>query len=134
MPPERERAIELRRSQSCSCFRYFSARCLASAPRDAVEARLIHDDREHRLEHVEVDLLRHDADAGLRQLELAVDVVAEHLDVAARLVDERGDDADDGRLAGAVRPEQREEIALLDFEIDALERLDAVFVDLGELA
>ena len=30
MPPESERAIELRRSQSCSCFRYFSARCFAS--------------------------------------------------------------------------------------------------------
>src|SRR5579871_3867943 len=30
MPPESERAIELRRSQSCSFFRYFSARCRAS--------------------------------------------------------------------------------------------------------
>ena len=66
--------------------------------------------------------------------ELAVDVVAEHLDVAARLRDERGDDPDDGRLAGAVRPEQGEEIALVDLQIDALERLDAVFIYLGELA
>ncbi len=30
MPPDSERATELRRSQSCSCFRYFSARCFAS--------------------------------------------------------------------------------------------------------
>jgi hypothetical protein len=29
MPPDKERAIELRRSQSCSCFKYFSARCFA---------------------------------------------------------------------------------------------------------
>ena len=33
---------------------------------------------QRRLEHVEVDFLRHDADAGLGRLELAVDVVAEH--------------------------------------------------------
>ena len=31
-------------------------------------------------------------------------------------------------------PEQREEIALLDVEVDALERLDAVLVGLGESA
>ena len=31
-------------------------------------------------------------------------------------------------------PEQREEIALVDLEVDGLERFDAVFVDLGELA
>ncbi len=39
-----------------------------------------------------------------------------------------------GGLAGAVRAQQREEIALVDVEIYRLERLDAVFVDLGELA
>ena len=54
--------------------------------------------------------------------------------IAAGLVDQRGDDADDGGLAGAVRPEQGEEIAFVDIQVDALERLDAVFVDLGELA
>ena len=70
----------------------------------------------------------------LASFELAVEVVAEYLDGAAGLVDERGDDADEGRLAGAVRTQEREEIALLDLEIDAFERLDAVFVDLGELA
>jgi hypothetical protein len=107
---------------------------LGKPPRNAVEARLVHDDREHRLEHVEVDFLRHDADAGLRQLELAVEVVSEHLDRAAGLVDERGDDADRGRLARAVRTQEREEIALRHGEVDTLECLDAVFVDLGELS
>ena len=62
-----------------------------------------------------------------------VDVVAEDLDLAAGLVDQRGDDADRGGLAGAVRPQQREEIALLHVQIDALEGLDAVLVGLGEL-
>ncbi len=37
-------------------------------------------------------------------------------------------------LAGAVWAQQREEIALVDVEIYRLERFDAVFVDLGELA
>ena len=83
---------------------------------------------------VEIDFLRHDADAGLGGLELPIDVVAEHVGRAGALVDERGDDADERRLAGAVGSEQREEIALLDIEIDAFERLDTVLVGLGETA
>ena len=53
---------------------------------------------------------------------------------AAGLVDQRGGDADGRGLAGAVRPQQREKIALLDLEVDGFERFDAVFVDFGELA
>ena len=101
---------------------------------DAVEAGLVHDDRECGLKLIEVDLLRHDADAGFRGFEFAIDVVAEYLDVAAGLVDQGGHDADRRRLAGAIGAEQREEVALLDGQIDALERLDAVLVSLGELA
>src|SRR4029079_13061412 len=103
------------------------------APRDAVEAGLIYQNRADGLELVEVDLLRHEADAGFRDRQLAVDVMAEHLDLAAALVDQRGDDADCSGLAGAVRPQQREEIALFDRQVDALERLDAVLIGLGEL-
>ena len=134
MPPERPRDIVLRLSQSCSCFRYFSARCARQLALDAVEARLVDDDGLRRLEHVEVDFLRHDADAGLGRLELAVDVVAEHADAAGRLVHQRGDDADQRGLAGAVGTEQREEIALLDVEVDALQRLDTILVGLDETA
>src|ERR1022692_2804000 len=101
---------------------------------DAVEAGLVHDDRECRFELIEIDFLRHDADARLRGFELTVDVVPEHLDETAGLVDERRHDADDGRFAGAVGAEQREEVALLDGKIDSLERLDTVLVGLGELA
>ena len=77
MPPERLRDILSRLSQSCSCLRYFSARCARQLALDAVEARLVDHDGLRRLEHVEVDFLRHDADAGLRRFELPVDVVAE---------------------------------------------------------
>ena len=60
--------MELRLSHSCSCLRYFSARCARSG-RDAVEARLVDDDGQRRLEHVEVEFLRHHADAGLGRFE-----------------------------------------------------------------
>ena len=53
---------------------------------------------------------------------------------ARRLVDQRGDDADERGLAGAVRPEQREEIALLDVEVDAFQGLHAILVGLDEAA
>ena len=67
-------------------------------------------------------------------IELAVDVVTEYGDAAAALFDERHDDADGRRLAGAVRPEQREEIAFLDVEVDAAQRLHAIRVGLGQAA
>jgi len=102
--------------------------------RNAVEPRLVHHDGERALEHVEVDFLRHDADTGLGRLQLAVDVVPEHAGSAGALVDERGDDADERGLARAVGAEQREEIAALDVQIDAAQRLHAVAVGLGESA
>src|SRR5213082_3386807 len=102
--------------------------------RDAVEARLVDHDGVRGLEHVEVQFLRHDADAGLGRLQLVVDVVAEDARLAGGLVDERGDDPDERGLAGAVGSEQREEVAPLDLEVDALERLHAVSVGLGQSA
>src|SRR5690606_18338019 len=87
---------------------------LRPLPRDArrnpVVAGLIDERIEVTLEHVQVDFLRHDADQRLRRLAFAVEIPAEHDDASARLRHERGDDTYRGRLAGAVRPEQREEI------------------------
>ena len=40
-------------------------------------------------------------------------------------VDDAADDVDQRRLAGAVRPEQREDLAAADVEVDVLERLEA---------
>src|SRR5262245_2594903 len=102
--------------------------------RNAVEPGLVRDDREHLLELVEVDLLRHEADAGLGAVHLPVDVVAEHGDRAARFLDQGHDDADRGGLARTVRPEQREEVALGDVEVDAAQRLHAVREGLGHAA
>ena len=63
-----------------------------------------------------------------------VDVVTEHLDHAAGFVDQRGGDADGGGFAGAVRAEQREKIAFIDFQVDGFKRFNAVFIDFGELS
>src|SRR4029077_20805816 len=103
-------------------------------PRNSVEAGLVHQDGLRRLELVEIDFLRHDANAGLGGLQLAVEIVAEHADGAAGLVDQRGQDAYQGGLAGAVRSEQCEEVSLLHVEIDTLESLDTILVGLDKSA
>ena len=72
--------------------------------------------------------------ATVPDLELAIDVVAEDTRSSAGLIDQRGDDANQCRLAGTIRPEQREEIALLDIQIHARERLHPVAVHLGQAA
>jgi hypothetical protein len=40
-------------------------------------------------------------------------------------IDDAADRADQGRLAGAVRTEQRKDLAAADFEVDVLQRLEA---------
>src|ERR1700732_385559 len=98
MPPDNPREMLLRRSHSCSCLRYFSARWRATARgvtgKPAWLTTLVAHEGEGRLEHVEVQFLRHDADAGLGRFQLAVDVVTEDARFACGLVDEGGDDAD----------------------------------------
>ncbi len=85
------------------------------------------------LELVEVEFLRHHAQAALEPGRVAIQVVAEHVNRAATLVHQRREDADGGGLAGAIGAEQREEVAFGDIEIDALEGLEAVAVGLGQL-
>ena len=99
---------------------------------NAVKTRLVDHDGQRRLEHVEIDFLRHHADATLGLLELPVDVITEDAGLAAGFAHQRGHDADQRRLAGTVRPEEREEIPFLDGEIDALQGLYAVAVGFGQ--
>ena len=77
--------------------------------------------------------MRDEADTRFGSFKLAVDTVAKDLDAAAALVDERADDADRRRLAGAIRSEQRIEVTNVDTEVDALECLRPVGVGLGEV-
>ena len=64
---------------------------------------------------------------------VADDVVAVHRHRAARRIDDAADDVDQRGLAGAVRPEQGEDLAVRDVEIDVLERLEARRVGLRQV-
>jgi hypothetical protein len=101
--------------------------------RNAVETGLVHADVERFLELVEVDFLRHQADQRHRLAAPFADRHTEDARIAARRVDQRGQDADQRRLARAVRPEQGEEVARLHAQRNALERFDAVGVSLSQL-
>jgi hypothetical protein len=71
----------------------------------------------HRLERVGRQLLRHQADLGARGAEVGHDVVAVRDDLPGGGVDDAADDADERGLAGAVGPEQREDLAALDLDV-----------------
>jgi hypothetical protein len=59
-------------------------------------------------------------------------LVAEDARLAGRHADEVADRADQRRLPGAVGPEQPEEGAVGDHEVEVVEREEAVVVALGE--
>ena len=107
---------------------------LGLGPWHAVETGLVGDNLAHLLELAEVELLGHQPELGLGQLQIGVDVVTEHLDLAGTLVHQRTDHADGGGLARPVRAEQGEEISLLDGEIYALEGFDAPLIGLLQTA
>src|SRR3546814_18758124 len=89
-------------------------------------------DLERLLEHVEVQLLRHQADQAHRLVAAGMQVDAEHPHLARGLVHQRGDDADQGRLAGAVGAEKAVEITWPDVPRDALAGLYAAVVGLAQ--
>ena len=78
----------------------------------------------HREVRPELRLLQHDADALPELAAGALRIVAEHRHLArvARAV--ALEDLDGRRLPGAVRAEQPEDLALLDLEVDALDRCE----------
>jgi hypothetical protein len=62
-----------------------------------------------------------DADGGADGVGLGLHVVAGHQDLAAAGRDQGGEDLDGGGLAGAVGPEQGEDGALGDGQVDAVQ-------------
>src|SRR5208337_5027979 len=69
--------------------------------------------------------LRHKPDQRAGGAVFADDVMAGDQHAAARRLDDAADDADQRRLAGAVRAEQRENLAAANLKADVLERLKA---------
>src|ERR1051325_12182649 len=79
------------------------------------------------------ELLRHQPDQLARRAVVGDDVVPRHGDAPRRRRDDAADDVDERGLARAVRAEQREDLAAADVEVDALERLEAGGVGLGQV-
>src|SRR5205085_1565689 len=90
----------------------------------------------HRLPHVlergDGELLRHEADHVARRAPVAEDVVTADRHRAGARRDDTADDVDERGLAGAIRAEQRENLALADLEVDVLQRVQARGVTLLE--
>ena len=91
---------------------------VAATGEGSVDDRFLEHDRAHP---ARLDRLRGDVEAG-------------QAGVAGRGGDGGGEHADGGRLAGTVGAEQTEHLAGGDVEVDALHRLDATGIGLGELA
>ena len=79
--------------------------------------------RPHRLERVGVKLLRHQPDQRARRAIVLDEMMAADQHRTGGRIDDAADDVDQRGLAGAVRPEQREDFAARDVEIDALQRM-----------
>src|SRR6266852_1547513 len=77
--------------------------------------------------------MRHKSDQRARRAIFLVDIVAIDGDVAFARIGDAADDADQRGLAGAVRPEQRKNLAALDFQVDAIQRLEAGAIDLRQI-
>jgi hypothetical protein len=73
-------------------------------------------------ERIEYQLLWHHAEHAARTPVVAYDVGSHHPHFASVCARQPGDDIDEGGLAGAVRSEQAEELALLDGERNPGER------------
>ena len=80
------------------------------------------------LARVEPRLLQRDADPLARPVGVLRDVDARHLRPARRDRQQRREHAHGRGLAGAVRPEESEDLAGLDAQVDAPHRLDIVVV------
>ena len=79
---------------------------------------------------VERGVLEDQADAAPHLVGLAGDIDAGDLDLPGGGLEQGAEDADGGRLAGAVGPQEAKDLTLRDIEVDAPNRLDlAVLLD-----
>src|SRR5882672_10587176 len=93
----------------------------ADASRDAVQPGVEAQVLVHGEVLVQAEALGHVADALLDPLRLGGEVVAHHRPAAAAGVEDPAQHADGGRLAGAVRPQHSEDLAVVDAERDVLD-------------
>jgi len=115
----------------CTQVLFRSLACQPAA--ESVVASLIQHNVVHALPQIQVDFLRHEADARLGRLQLGSDIVAEDLDFTAGLVNQGADNANRRRFTGAIRAKKRIKVAGLNGEVDSLERLVAIGIGLGQV-
>src|SRR3546814_589294 len=85
------------------------------------------------LERIGRQLLRDETDLGPGCAVFLDNVMAVGQDDALARIDDPANDADQRRLPGAVGPQQREDLAAADLQIDVFERLEAGGIGLGEV-
>ena len=73
---------------------------------------------------IERGVLEHEADVAAHGVPFGDHVVPGHDGAAGRRPHQGAEDADGGRLAGAVRPEEPERLPRRDLEVDAADGLD----------
>jgi len=76
---------------------------------------------------------RSQSDPGSGRAVIANDVVSVRQDGSLRRIDDPADDADERGFPRAVGAEEREDLALADFQVDVLQRLEAGGVGLGQI-
>jgi hypothetical protein len=86
----------------------------------------------NRFEHVGGKLLGNQANHGTRRPIVHDDIVTAYGDRAGARGDNTANYTNESRLAGAIGSEQREYFALIDVEIDALQRLKTRLVGLRQ--
>ena len=89
--------------------------------------------RPHRLERVGVQFLRHQPDQRTRRAIVLDEMMASDQHRTGGRIDDAADDVDQRGLAGAVRPEQREDFPARDVEIDALQRMKSGRIGLDQI-
>ena len=128
MPPDSVMILASFFSHSDRSFRSFS---ISAGLRGLPNRPRLNDTSSHTFSKaLVVEFLRHQADHRAGGAIVRDDVVAGDRDLAGARLDDAADDVDQRRLAGAVRPEQRENLAAADVQVDALQRLEAAGVGL----
>ena len=72
-----------------------------------------------------MQLLRHQADQRARRAKISAVIVAIHQDAAFTGRNDAADDVDESGLARAIGPQQRQDLALADIQVDVLEGMEA---------
>src|SRR5262249_36468959 len=90
--------------------------------RQAVESGREAQVLEHRELAVEAEALRHVADAGLQLGHVGGEIVAEDAGLTRPYLEKTRDRAEERRLPGPVWPDDAEDLALVDREVDAPQR------------